>query len=180
MGKREQVTWKADGKLTCLVDVEGSWHEKLTTLVTHFSLPILAYPFQGHWVIVAVITVCWSYEYYWHSLRARPAASRSAPAAPAAPKARRWLTPTESARRIRGPRQNGRCRRRCRCPEGAKRATWMALWLDGSMAPWLAGWLDGSMESCIRCVLFKEWLTWRSWSTAPATPRPNMIVSSHR
>ena len=26
----------------------GSWHEKLTLLVNHFSLPILAYPFQGH------------------------------------------------------------------------------------------------------------------------------------
>ena len=30
-----------------LVNLGGSWHEKLTLLVTHFSLPILAYPFQG-------------------------------------------------------------------------------------------------------------------------------------
>ena len=33
-GKRKRVARKADGKLTLLV--------------THFSLPILAYPFQGH------------------------------------------------------------------------------------------------------------------------------------
>ena len=30
----------------CLVNLTGSWHEKLTLLVTNFSLPILAYPFQ--------------------------------------------------------------------------------------------------------------------------------------
>ena len=48
-GKRKRVTRKADGKLTLLVNLGGSWHEKLTLLVTHFSLPIaLAYPFQGH------------------------------------------------------------------------------------------------------------------------------------
>ena len=33
-GKRKRVRRKADGKLTFLA--------------THFSLPILAYPFQGH------------------------------------------------------------------------------------------------------------------------------------
>ena len=47
-GKRKQATRKADGKLTLLVHLGGSWHEKLTLVVTHFSLPILAYPFQGH------------------------------------------------------------------------------------------------------------------------------------
>ena len=47
-GKRKRVTLKADGKLTFLVNLGGSWHEKLTLLVPHFSLPILAYPFQGH------------------------------------------------------------------------------------------------------------------------------------
>ena len=47
-GKRKRVRRKADGKLTLLVNTVGSWHEKLTLLVTHFSLPILAYPFQGH------------------------------------------------------------------------------------------------------------------------------------
>ena len=39
-GKRKRVTRKADGKLTLLVNLGGSWHEKLTLLVTHFSLPI--------------------------------------------------------------------------------------------------------------------------------------------
>ena len=40
-GKRKRVTRKADGKLTLLVNLgRGSWHEKLTLLVTHFSLPI--------------------------------------------------------------------------------------------------------------------------------------------
>ena len=29
------------------MNLGGSWHEKLTLLVTHFSLPSLAYPFQG-------------------------------------------------------------------------------------------------------------------------------------
>ena len=33
----------------CLVNSGGSWHEKLMLLVTHFSLPVLAFPFQGHW-----------------------------------------------------------------------------------------------------------------------------------
>ena len=46
--KRKRVTRKADGKLTRLVNLGGSWHERLTLLVTHFSLPILAYSFQGH------------------------------------------------------------------------------------------------------------------------------------
>ena len=35
-------------KLARLVNLGGSWHEKLTLLVTHFSLPISACPFQGH------------------------------------------------------------------------------------------------------------------------------------
>ena len=43
-GKRKQVTRKADGKLTLLENLEGSWHEKLTLLVTHFSLPISVPP----------------------------------------------------------------------------------------------------------------------------------------
>ena len=47
-GKRKRVARKADGKLTLLVNLGVSWHEKLTLLFTHFSLPILAYPFQGH------------------------------------------------------------------------------------------------------------------------------------
>ena len=47
-GKRKRVTRKADGKLTLLVSFGGSWHEQLMFLVTHFSLPIFAYPFQGH------------------------------------------------------------------------------------------------------------------------------------
>ena len=47
-GKRNRVTRKADGKLTLLVNLGGSWHEKLTLLVTNFSLPLLAYPLQGH------------------------------------------------------------------------------------------------------------------------------------
>ena len=45
-GKRKRVARKADGKL--MVNLAGSWHEKLTLLVTHFSSPILAYPFQVH------------------------------------------------------------------------------------------------------------------------------------
>ena len=49
MGRRKRVTRKAGGKLTRLVNLGGSWHEKLTLLVTCFSLRILAYPFQGHW-----------------------------------------------------------------------------------------------------------------------------------
>ena len=44
-GKRKRVTRKADGKLTLLASLGWSWHEKLTL---RFSLPILAYPFQGH------------------------------------------------------------------------------------------------------------------------------------
>ena len=47
-GKRKRVTRKADGKLTCLVNLGWSWTEKLTRLVTHIILPILAYPFQGY------------------------------------------------------------------------------------------------------------------------------------
>ena len=47
-GERKRATLKNDGKLTRLVNIGVSWHEKLTPLVTHFSLPILAYPFQGH------------------------------------------------------------------------------------------------------------------------------------
>ena len=61
-GKRERVTRKADRQISVLVNLGGSWHEKLTLLVTHFSLPIshvslpishfslplLAYPSQGH------------------------------------------------------------------------------------------------------------------------------------
>ena len=47
-GKRKRVTRKADGKLTLSVSLGGSWHEQLTLLVTHLSLPILAYPSQGH------------------------------------------------------------------------------------------------------------------------------------
>ena len=47
-GQRKRVTRKADGKLTLLMNVGGSWHEKLTLSVTHFSLPVSAYPFQGH------------------------------------------------------------------------------------------------------------------------------------
>ena len=46
-GKRERVMRKAHGKLTLWVNFGGSWHE-LTCLVTHFSFPILGYPFQGH------------------------------------------------------------------------------------------------------------------------------------
>ena len=46
-GKPKRVTPKADGELTLLVNLGGSWHEQLTPLVTHFSLPILADPFQG-------------------------------------------------------------------------------------------------------------------------------------
>ena len=46
-GKRKRVTQKADGKLSLLVNL-GGVDEKLTCLGTHFSLPILAYPFQGH------------------------------------------------------------------------------------------------------------------------------------
>ena len=46
-GKRKRVMRKADGKLTPLVNLGGSWHEKLTLLVTRFSLPILAYPHQA-------------------------------------------------------------------------------------------------------------------------------------
>ena len=42
------VTRRPDGKLTRLVNLGGLWHEKLTLLVTRFSLPILAYPSQGH------------------------------------------------------------------------------------------------------------------------------------
>ena len=50
MGKRKRVSRKAEGKLTLLVNLGGSWHEKLTLLVTQFSLPSLAYPVQGHWI----------------------------------------------------------------------------------------------------------------------------------
>ena len=39
-GKRKRVTRKDDGKLTLLVNLGGSWHEKLTLLFTHFSLSI--------------------------------------------------------------------------------------------------------------------------------------------
>ena len=40
-GKRKRVTRKADGKLKLLLSLgRGSWHGKLTFLVTHFSLPI--------------------------------------------------------------------------------------------------------------------------------------------
>ena len=39
---------KADGKLTFSGEFSGSWHEKLTLLVTHFSLLIFGYPFRGH------------------------------------------------------------------------------------------------------------------------------------
>ena len=45
--KRKRETRKADGKLTLLVNLGGTWHEKPTLLVTHFSLPSLADPFQG-------------------------------------------------------------------------------------------------------------------------------------
>ena len=38
--KRKRVTRKADGKPTLLVNLGGSWHEKLALLVTHFGLPI--------------------------------------------------------------------------------------------------------------------------------------------
>ena len=48
-GKRKRVPRKADGKLTLLVSFGGSWHDKLTLLVTHLSLRILAYPFRGRW-----------------------------------------------------------------------------------------------------------------------------------
>ena len=37
-GKPKRITRNADGKLTCLVSLGGSWHEKLTLLVTHVSL----------------------------------------------------------------------------------------------------------------------------------------------
>ena len=47
-GKRKPVTRKVGIKLTLWVNLGGSWHEKLTFLVTHCSLPIAAYPFQGH------------------------------------------------------------------------------------------------------------------------------------
>ena len=47
-GMRKRVSCKADGKLTPLVNLGVSWHEKLTLLVTDFSLPISAYPPQGH------------------------------------------------------------------------------------------------------------------------------------
>ena len=47
-GRRKRLTRRADGKLALLVNSGGSWHDKLTFLVTHFSLPISAYPFQGH------------------------------------------------------------------------------------------------------------------------------------
>ena len=47
-GHREMAAQESDGKLTFLVNLGRSWHEKLTLLVTRFSLPILAYPFQGH------------------------------------------------------------------------------------------------------------------------------------
>ena len=50
MGQRKRVAWKADGKLTRLVNLVGSWHEKLVFLVTHFSLPIWSYPFRGRWM----------------------------------------------------------------------------------------------------------------------------------
>ena len=43
-GKRKRVARKADGKLTLVANLGVSWHEKLTCLATHFSLPILAYP----------------------------------------------------------------------------------------------------------------------------------------
>ena len=33
-----------------MVKLGGSWHEQLALLVAHFSLSILAYPFQGHYV----------------------------------------------------------------------------------------------------------------------------------
>ena len=45
-GKRNRVARKADGKLTSLVNLGGPWHEKLTLLVTRFSLPISA-----HWIM---------------------------------------------------------------------------------------------------------------------------------
>ena len=47
-GERKRVTRKADRKLTLFVNLGESWQEKLTLLVTHFSLPISAYSFQGH------------------------------------------------------------------------------------------------------------------------------------
>ena len=47
-GKRKRVTRKADEQLVLLVNLGVSWHEKLMLLVTHFSLHISAYPFQGH------------------------------------------------------------------------------------------------------------------------------------
>ena len=46
-GKRKRVTRKADGKPTRLVDLGGSWREKLTLLVTHVSLPILLTHFRA-------------------------------------------------------------------------------------------------------------------------------------
>ena len=42
------TVWSNRKTLKPLVNLGGSWHEKLTLLVTHFSLLILAYPFQGH------------------------------------------------------------------------------------------------------------------------------------
>ena len=47
-GERKRVTRKAGGKLTLLVNLVVSWHEKLRLLVTPFSVPMFAYPFQGH------------------------------------------------------------------------------------------------------------------------------------
>ena len=46
-GKRKSVTRKADGKLTLFVEFRGSWHEKLTLVVTHFQLNHFSLPLSG-------------------------------------------------------------------------------------------------------------------------------------
>ena len=54
-------SWRKLTKADAFGEFRGSWHEKLTLLNLgyHFSLPILAYPFQGHWSDAYSWTLVW-------------------------------------------------------------------------------------------------------------------------
>ena len=57
--KLTESWWKADGKLTPLVNLGGVLARKADAFgypfqLTHFSSPILAYPFQGRWSNVSL------------------------------------------------------------------------------------------------------------------------------
>ena len=76
-GQRKRATRKPDGKLTRLVNLWVSWHEKLTLLVTHFCLHVLASPFQGRWMKdkrARKIFALWalSKRGFWWSISAYP------------------------------------------------------------------------------------------------------------